>query len=281
MTTPFVLCADDYGMSPGVSEAICLLLQQGRLSATSCMAVAPLWPEHAGWLRQARGAADVGLHLTLTEYAPLTAMPKLAPDGRLPALPRLMQAAYLGGLARSEIAAELGRQLDVFEDAYGGPPSFLDGHQHVHQLPVVRDVVLELLRDRLSGDAYLRTCWDSPAAIVRRGVATAKTLLIAGLGVPLRRKALRDRVATNSVFRGVYDFSRQADYPALFERFLRDMPAKALVMCHPGLHDPAWREPDVIAEQRVAENAFFQSERMPEALARNGLRLAPFLPAAG
>jgi len=40
-TAGIVLCADDYGIAPGVGRAIRDLLDRGRLSATSCMVVSP------------------------------------------------------------------------------------------------------------------------------------------------------------------------------------------------------------------------------------------------
>ncbi len=36
---PIWLCADDYGISPGVNRAICDLIARGRLNATSVMVV--------------------------------------------------------------------------------------------------------------------------------------------------------------------------------------------------------------------------------------------------
>ncbi|MBF0306682.1 MAG: ChbG/HpnK family deacetylase, partial [Alphaproteobacteria bacterium] len=41
---PFVLCADDYGLSPGVSRGILMLIRMGRVSATGCMVTMPQWP---------------------------------------------------------------------------------------------------------------------------------------------------------------------------------------------------------------------------------------------
>src|SRR4051794_20452051 len=88
--TPFVLCADDYGLSPGISSAIRDLIARGRLSAPSCMTMSPFWPDHASWLKPYADQVDVGLHLTLTAPPPLGSMPRTAPDGRLPPLPVLM-----------------------------------------------------------------------------------------------------------------------------------------------------------------------------------------------
>ena len=36
-----ILCADDYGIAPGVNDAIRDLVARGRLNATSVMVVAP------------------------------------------------------------------------------------------------------------------------------------------------------------------------------------------------------------------------------------------------
>ena len=91
--TPFILCADDYGFSPGVSSAIRDLIDRGRLSATSCMTMSPFWPDHASWLKPYADQVDVGLHLTLTDHRPLGPMPRTAPAGRLPPLPVLMRKA--------------------------------------------------------------------------------------------------------------------------------------------------------------------------------------------
>src|SRR5688572_26561704 len=106
---PVILCADDYAIAPGVSRAILALIDAGRISATSCLAIGRDWPEHATWLRQRDGRADIGLHLALTDFAPLGALPRLAPAGRLPPLPRLVALALARRLDAAEIAGEVDR----------------------------------------------------------------------------------------------------------------------------------------------------------------------------
>ena len=96
MTRAVVLCADDYALSPGISRAIVQLAEQGRLSAISCMTGSAHWSEHADWLRPLIGKVDIGLHLTLVDEVPLTAMPHTAPNGKLPSIGALMVRTYLG-----------------------------------------------------------------------------------------------------------------------------------------------------------------------------------------
>jgi predicted glycoside hydrolase/deacetylase ChbG (UPF0249 family) len=202
-------------------------------------------------------------------------MPRLAPEGRFPPLGRLMIQALLHRLDRAEIAAELERQVDAFEAAMGRPADFLDGHHHVHQLPVVRDVVLDLARRRLAPGGWVRSCWDSPAAIVRRGIDPARAGLIAVLGLGLRRRLNRAGIPHNRSFRGVYDFSGRIAYAELFERFTNRPGPSTLVMCHPGEVDDPLRACERLTDQRAVEYAFLSSTAMTEALNRRGLVLAP------
>ena len=84
---PIILCADDYGIAPGVSRAIRDLIARRVLTATGCMTGGPWWPEEGVALRPLSGMADCGLHITLTDQAPLGAMPRTAPGIPLPEPP--------------------------------------------------------------------------------------------------------------------------------------------------------------------------------------------------
>lgn len=280
MTTPILLCADDYGLAPGVNAAIRDLIAQGRLTATSVMSLCPFWAEGAAPLRELSGKADVGLHLTLTDQPPLGPMPTLARDGRLPSLGRLMALAYAGRLDKGEIRDELARQLDAFAAAWGGPPAYIDGHQHVHQLPTVRDAVVDALA-ALPG-AYVRLCAEPVSAVVRRGVAVPKTLLIGGLGGGLARLARARGVPSNDRFAGVYDFATATPFADLMPRFLDDAGPDAkpggrrLIMVHPGIPDEALRRVDSLVEPRRAEYDYLKGPAFAELLERRGVRLARF-----
>ena len=273
-----MLCADDYALSPGVSSAIRDLIDRERLSATSCMTLTPFWADHASWLTPYADRADIGLHLTLTDHQPLGRMPRTAPDGRLPPLAVLMRRAFTGHLDAAEIDAELNRQLDAFEQAFGRPPAFIDGHQHVHQLPVVRSAVMRAFETRFKGrQIYVRLCHDSAASIIKRGIAIPKTLLISKLGRGLRKMAHRHTIASNRGFRGVYDFSGKVPFGTLMDRFVEDIPAKALIMCHPGIPDDALRAVDPVVDQRRVEYDWLGGHGLAGLLQRHNLRLGRFL----
>lgn len=267
-----VLCADDYGLAPGVGEAIRDLIERGRLSATSCMTVSPFWPGEAERLRPLREAADIGLHLTLTDQAPLGPMPLLAPTGRLPSLGRLIGLAFAGRLDTAEIAAEAERQLDRFEAEFGAPPDHLDGHHHVHLLPGVREVVADLFRRRLPQGSWVRHCDEPLPALLRVGVAVPRAAFISALGRGLRRAGLPG----NRAFRGVRSFRERAPYGELFRRFLGGLGPGGVVMCHPARIDDALRAADPVAGQREEEWRFLAGGDAQRTLAAAGLRPARF-----
>lgn len=269
--TRLILCADDYALAPGVSRAIARLLAAGRLSATSCMTLTPFWPKHAAAVRPLADKADIGLHLTLTDFPPLGPLPELAPAGRLPPLGRLLALAMLRRLPQQEIEAEFDRQLDAFEQQMGRPPAFLDGHKHIQQFPIVRDAVVTLWQRRLrNSGAWLRVADDFVAA---DGI---KSLPIALLGRGLRRRATKAGIPANDRFSGIYDLTDRVPYASLFERFVAGRTGpdqRLLVMCHPGEVDSELKAVDTLTSQREAELHFFESAAFPELLARHGLEL--------
>lgn len=269
----FVLCADDYGLSAPVSRAILDLAKKGRISALSCMCASPLWPEHARWLAAVDGKVDIGLHLTLVDEVPLTAMPRMAPTGRLPSIGRLIAKSCAGTLALDEIAAEMDAQIEAFTRVMGRAPDHIDGHLHAHVLPGIRDIVLAKARV-LAPRPWLRNVHDGLGAISRRGVAVPKAGFISTLGRGFAAAAgdLRNRL--NTGFSGVYAFAQDpVDYAALFPHFVARRGPRHVILCHPGgTDDPlaAWDR------QRAVEYEFLAGSRLGEFLTTHGLNIVRF-----
>lgn len=61
-----ILCADDFGMTGGISDGILSLCRQGRLNAVSAMTEAPLLPQYAPQLLAMADKVQIGLHFNLT-----------------------------------------------------------------------------------------------------------------------------------------------------------------------------------------------------------------------
>ena len=149
------LVADDYGISRSVNRAIRDLIHQGRLSATSVMTVAPGFStEEAHLLRDAAATRPtaIGLHLTLTApFMPLS--PGYVPtrDERFLSLGRSFAAALVGQYDRSKLDNEIRAQIEAFTIAFGRPPDYFDGHQHIHLLPPVAESLLAAIATQAPG----------------------------------------------------------------------------------------------------------------------------------
>ena len=130
------VCLDDFGLHEGVNDAALALADLGRLTAISCMVGAPAWRSGAPSLaRLDPQHIDVGLHLDLTQHP-------LAPASHRP-LPVLVALSAARLIERRRLLAEINAQLDAFEQEMGRPPAHVDGHQHVHQFPVIRELLIE------------------------------------------------------------------------------------------------------------------------------------------
>ena len=271
---PIALCADDFGISPAVNAGILEAVAAGRLTAVSCMTGSEHFGPDGPLLNDFRGHTDVGIHLTLTDARPIGPMPALVSDGRLPTFPALLKASIRGRLDRAEIAAEFERQIDAFLDVMKRPPDFIDGHHHVHQLPHVRDAVLEVTSRRLhDAPVWIRACDEPAINIFRRNIDISKALAIGWFGRSLRRKAALFDIPCNTGFSGIYDLIGRVPYVHLFETFIRYLRPGALVMCHPGRVDQILRDRDSLTDQRETELEFLLGPRFGEALAGGNVEL--------
>ncbi|WP_458758052.1 ChbG/HpnK family deacetylase [Afipia sp. TerB] len=270
-----VLCADDYGISPGVNRAIRDLIIRKRINATSVMVVGPaLDRAEIDALRAAVTAnpdCAIGLHTTLTApFMPLTMHFRPLDGGMFLPLGKMLRTALLRKLDPEMIRAEIAAQLAAFTEHFGRAPDYVDGHQHVHIFPQVRDAFLDAVR-QAAPNAWVRQCGrDAPLA---QRLDNPKALLLDTLSATFQKRCARAGIRTNPAFAGAYDFTKQGDFAALMSQFLRGLPDGALVMCHPGFVDDTLVALDPLTDQREREYAFLMSDDFPRLLAANNLTL--------
>lgn len=275
MTTSFVLCADDFGLSAGIDAAILDLIDSGRLSATSVMVGGPDLPAAARTLAERADRAEIGLHLTFTDLPPLGSLPRLAPEGTPPALGKLIATAVGRRLDRAEIAAEVERQIARFEALVGRAPDFIDGHQHVHVLPGIRQAVFAAFdAGRLDRRrTWLRDPTPPGQAWIIGGWPRQKAAIIAALSFGLAGDAARHGVATNQGFLGYTAFRADGSFGSVFAAQLPTATTTTLAMCHPSQDVGDTSFPDPIAAARLNEYAYLASDRFAADLAARGLTL--------
>lgn len=252
MRKKIVLSADDFAMHPHIDTAIVTLIAEGRLTATSCLTLAPDWKSAANQLDMTiQAKADIGLHLDLTEF-------QTALSYKLPAL---IAASYCRQLPIDTLAQCIDQQLDLFEDQLGRMPDYIDGHQHVHQLPQVRTQLIKRLQHR-----YRQTMpWIRLSAVHAGGI---KGRLIGALGAyALKRATRHSAIKTNHRLLGVYTFDYSAEqYAAACGRWLAYAQSGDALMFHPAA--ATWPQ-DMISPSRLIEYRFLRSAHFAEQLSLN------------
>ncbi|MGB7916552.1 MAG: ChbG/HpnK family deacetylase [Rhodomicrobium sp.] len=252
MAEGVIINADDYAMDGDVDAAILKLSAEGVVTSTSAMVLSPAWPEAAAPLKDA--PLSRGLHLDFTSPFAGDVFPRQTITG-------LTMRTHSGVLDRKLLRKEIDRQLSQFETRMKAPPDFVDGHQHCHLLPFVREALLDALADRYGADARrisLRNC----APRRWRGL---KAAIIARTGTFRLEDLAREREhRMNSDFAGVYDFNENADFKALWTDWLAGLEgASPLVMCHVAVRGD-YDGSDPIRGARYLEYAWLASAEFRE-----------------
>ena len=269
------LCADDYGISPGVNRAIRDLIERGRLNATSVMMAGPAIArseiEALDTAAKSSPRCAIGLHVTLSApFRPLTMHFRPLDGDMFLTFPKLLGAGLMRRLDREFFRNEVKAQLATFMEAFGRTPDFVDGHQHVQLYPQVRDGFVDAV-----GEA-------APSAWVRQGgrdlplaqlLASPKAMVLDILSAQFRRRAGAAGLSFNPAFAGAYDFTRVTDFGALMRQFLEGLPDGGLVMCHPGFVDDVLTGLDPMTDVREREHAYLAGDAFPRLLTDSGVTL--------
>ncbi len=262
MTMPKLLavCADDFGLSQAVSNGIIALAQARRVTAVSCMTNATLWKQAASALQQLPTSASIGLHINLTDGQPVSReLARIWP--RLPALPRLLALTHLGRTPVAAVQREIEAQWKRFVDDAGVAPRYVDGHQHVHHLPGVRQALFAAI-DQLG----VRPAVRNTAALIGPGCGF-KRWVIRHTGAQQLQASLQQRnLPHNTVLLGAHDF-RGAHYRSSMRAWLAALPRPGgLLYCHPGHAGPA-DDKDPIRAARQHEFDYLASDDFTHDLA--------------
>lgn len=253
-----VLCADDYGLNDQVDQGILQLITLQRLSATSCMVTFPHWLVRAKHLKTHVNQVDIGLHFNLTEGEALTGFPSLIDStNHFFSIKELIMRCFARKINKQDVINELNAQLDQFESALQMLPNYIDGHQHIQHLPVIREALLEVYHHRLRAHrVYLRSVKLPYSQTIR--ARDLKTFIIQLTGAYKFAQLLKqENIPYNQSFAGFYDFNPTSNYGKLFQGFLSICKNGGLIMCHPGLLNSQ----EIIGEARFNELQYLESEQ--------------------
>lgn len=241
--------ADDLGLHPAVNATILKLHDAGVLDSASVLVTASA-AEAAAQACALRPGLELVLHLCLSEGRP-AADPAQIPDlldgeGRLAmGFGRLLLVGCWPALwprrrrIERQLALELQAQVRRFQALFPGLPVQLDGHQHVHLLPVVWRQLWRL-PDALK-PTWVRSLQEPwpwrgiPLARWRQAwleLGPLKWVVLRTLNGGRAAELARRGIATNRRFCGVL-FTGQMDGPVIRSALRLLSPTGGLVLAHP------------------------------------------------
>jgi predicted glycoside hydrolase/deacetylase ChbG (UPF0249 family) len=261
-----ILHADDFGETAEITAGICQAIEAGVVTSTSIMANMPGTADALPRVARLADRASFGVHLNFCEGKPLTRGASLVDErGNFHSKRALFLRAVRGTLSLAELEAEITAQIARIHEA-SIRISHVDGHKHLHQLPVVRNAVARVLPrfgiQRVRVTRLTRLAGAKPATLVREALAwqAKRTFHRAQLRSPARvvdLQAVMQPVQTNGMS---------------FTRWAPEGPIE--VFCHPGTRQADIEKPGSC--RRFDELTYLLSPRFQELLSANRARMVSY-----
>jgi len=228
---PYTIIADDYGLGFGHNKVMRELLKSGAIDGVSVLVSEELKGAEADKLKEVVKLRDqqIGLHLNLTDTLP--GINFSIPIGKL------LFKSFFGGLDKNAIRQSVIKQFELFQNAFEQAPDFVDGHQHCHSLPVISEILLGILEEKLVKKSF----WvRSACPLALKGMLNSvtaggfKSLIIMYLGLRYRRILRLNKIRTNNDFSGIMHLDSVGNIKLNLRRTLADAKTGCVVMTHPG-----------------------------------------------
>lgn len=234
-----IVNADDFGQAVSIDDAIIASHQAGMVKSASVLANGDSL--HSGLEKAAQHPGlGLGIHLALVYGKPLAPSAKITTllfenDEFARGYPKFASKYLLGGVKLSEIEYEWECQRERLRDIN---IDHIDSHQHLHMLPALFDLTIELARKwRVK---YIRLPAEN-LKIARKGSTILSGTVINLFCLGKRRRLRRNALRTSDFFFGS-SFSGGMIETA-WKQLWHEIPEGLTeVMCHPGYENPATRK---------------------------------------
>ncbi len=236
-----IVNADDFGRHELINQAVIRGLDHGLIRSATLMVTGNAFSD-AVTLAQAHPQLGVGIHLTLVDGRPALdpeAIPSIIDPrtGRFyPDHGAFVKHFLTGKVRLSDVRREWEAQLQRFL-ATGLKPTHADSHQHMHVLPGIIDVALDLCAR-----------YEIPALRIPSIPVTLSETRLSNLGQQIgrsglhvlaeqaRRKARGFAICTPDAFEGIVA-GRAVDKERIRRILLSRHDGCTEIMLHPGLDD--------------------------------------------
>ena len=274
-----IVNADDFGLHAAVNRGILTAHTEGIVSSTSLMAGGAAFDDAVRIAKQCP-QLGVGVHLTLVGASPLLPVAEVSSlldeaGDFYGSYPLFIKRFLRGKIRLAEVERELAAQIDRVRMA-GIQPSHLDSHQHLHVLPGIGGLVLDLAR-RFSIRAIRIPA--EPVAFIGATPATVGRLAGRG-GLTMLANLFRQHAAAAGIRTSDHFFGMlaggQLTEPALLAILRRLPPGDSELMTHPGFADESLADAFRWDYQWDAERQALTAPAVRALLAERQIRLISF-----
>ena len=274
-----IVNADDFGLHAAVNRGILTAHTEGIVSSASLMAGGAAFDDAVRIAKQCP-QLGVGVHLTLVGARPVLPVAEVSSlldeaGDFYGSYPLFIKRFLRGKIRLAEVERELAAQIDRVRMA-GIQPSHLDSHQHLHVLPGIGGLVLDLAR-RFSIRAIRIPA--EPVAFIGATPATVGRLAGRG-GLTMLANLFRQHAAAAGIRTSDHFFGMlaggQLTEPAILAILRRLPPGDSELMTHPGFADESLADAFRWDYQWDAERQALTAPAVRALLAERQIRLISF-----
>ncbi|MDF2873786.1 MAG: chbG [Sporomusa sp.] len=274
-----IVNADDFGLHENINLGIIAGHTTGCITSTTIMAGGPAFA-HAAALAADYRTLGIGVHLTLVGGCPA------AEPGQIPSLidqegllcskyPVFLRKICSAGIRLGDVHRELVAQVRKVLAA-GIQVTHLDSHQHLHIVPGIIDIVIDIAREfniraiRIPAEPLLFFGGFRPSA--GRIIGRSGLSVLAGLA---RLKARRARLVVPDHFYGM--LAGGSMEKRLLNKIIDNLPeGTSEIMVHPGLDDAILNPVFTWDYHWQQELAAVTSPQVADCLKKNNIDLVSF-----
>jgi predicted glycoside hydrolase/deacetylase ChbG (UPF0249 family) len=272
-----IVNADDFGLSIGITDGICLAHRHGIVTSTSVIVNTPAFDYAIGRLDEFP-SLGVGVHLNVCQGRPVLPRERVRTlidaTGKFHSPAAMARKLTLWQVDPWELESEFRAQIQWLK-WHAGNVLHADSHQHMHLYPAA---VLPFAHAVAAEDIpCIRTArcrsWASSQSLGSPhagGIVRRRT-------VALYRSTLqRTALARFDAPQGRLCFPARDKEPDWHATFSALPPGTFELSCHPGLVQPGFSHSDRISSQREDELRQLTSPQIRDAVERSGVELITY-----
>lgn len=228
------IIADDLGLHKSINDGIIFLLKEKKIDGGSLMVNGEVFEDAIEKLRNI-SSSNIGIHINFLEERSLVSGKLMSKNHRI------FFVKYLLGLVKKEyIREETEAQIKKCIQA-GIRPAFLNGNQHLHLLPGIMDVVIDLAKKY--NITYIRIVNEPANLLSGKLLRKLQLLFLNFLSAKAKTKIRKAGLQGNDFFVGFINAGKlgKNDIEKAKELALKH-PDKIIELgCHPGFENEELR----------------------------------------